>query len=847
MESSEELHQRAVAAIHRGKFPEARRLLERARSLAQDDDSRARVDLSLSLVWSETGEPREAMQLLREVSEREGLGRETHGLVASQMALLHMLGGESESALRCFASAIGSLTEDLPLGRAFLNRGGVFLQQGHAKEAIDDFAAAQHHFTRAGDGYMAAMTLHNLGYTQMLAGQLVDAMRSMGEAYPVLAPEGPVVRATCEQDRAEALIAAGLVTEGRAALVDAAQAYASRGLHQRRGDAMLALARTLVLADPQGALDAARLAGRLYDRVDSDAWRVRADAVALAAEVELGRKGPSLIARGDQLAGALDEQGLTWAAALTRLHTARVHIRRGLLDQARDRIRRVRLGSTSPLGVRLLTRTARTELATAQGRRTSALQQVRAGVSELHNWQSTFGSLDLQTAVVGQGRRLAVLGLGLAVESGDPEVLYEWSERGRMLASRVLPVRPPVDDQTADDLAELRHLQSGGPDVAVPRPRREAELRRRVRERAWHNPGSGEVTEPAPLADVRRELGADTALVAWVVSGDRVVALVVTDEGPSVHELGSFARVRELLAGLLPDLDMAATDLPAGLAAVVRQGLAARLASLASALVTPLADRLGDRRVVATPSGGLAGTPWSLLPGLVGRPLTVAGSATAWLGARQQPLALDRAGFVAGPRVARAADEVAAAATAWRNRRGSSAEVLPDGSGAAEVSALAARVDVLHVAAHGRHSADNPLFSGLELVGGPWFGYDIDLLASVPSVVLLSACEVGRSSVRFGEELIGMTAAWLHAGVRCVIASPTAVADDAAHDVLTQLHAGLASGLDPAAALAAAVAGSVGAGSDGAGSVGAGSDGAGLDGAGLDGAPAPFVCFGAGW
>lgn len=809
--------------MNRGDFPRARQLLERARAAAADPDHLARVDLSLALVWGETGEPSRALTLLREVAERDGVSAETIGLVESQIALIHMLRGENEAALTRFASAISALHGPIPLGRAHLNRGGVYLQQGRTKHAIDDFSAAQAHFAGE-DDYLAAKAAHNLGYTQMLAGQLVEALSSMGAAYPVLAPEGPVVRATCEQDRAEALIAAGLVTEGRAALVDAAQAYASRGLHQRRGDAMLALARTLVLADPQGALDAARLAGRLYDRVDSDAWRVRADAVALAAEVELGRKGPSLMARGEQIAGALDEQGLTSAAALTRLHTARVCLRRGLLDEARDRIRAVRLGSTSPLGVRLLARTARTELATAQGRRTSALQQVRAGVGELHNWQSTFGSLDLQTAVVGQGRRLAVLGLGLAVDSGDPDVLYEWSERGRMLASRVLPVRPPVDERTAADLAELRQLQAGGPDVAVPRPRREAELRRRVRERAWHIPGSGEVTEPAPLDDVRRELGSDTALVAWVVSGDRVVGLVVTDEGEWVHELGSFARVKELLGGLLPDLDMAATTLPDALAGVVRAGLTARLTTLASLLVTPLVHRLGERRVVATPSGGLAGVPWSLLPGLVGRPVTVAGSATAWLGARQSPLRLERAGFVAGPRVPRAADEVAAAATAWRNGHGSSAEVLPEGSGAEEVSALAARVDVLHVAAHGRHSAENPLFSGLELDGGPWCGYDIDLLTSVPSVVLLSACEVGRSSVRFGEELIGMTAAWLHAGARCVIASPTAVADDAAHDVLTRLHESLAAGLDPAAALARAVAGEAGA-----------------------AAVAPFVCFGAGW
>jgi CHAT domain-containing protein len=204
----------------------------------------------------------------------------------------------------------------------------------------------------------------------------------------------------------------------------------------------------------------------------------------------------------------------------------------------------------------------------------------------------------------------------------------------------------------------------------------------------------------------------------------------------------------------------------------------------------------------------------------VGRPLTVAQSATAWLRQRLEPLDVATAGFVAGPRVARAEPEVSAASRGWPG-----ATVLTgDKADAEAVTALAGGVDVLHVAAHGRHSADNALFSGLELVDGPWFGYDIDQLASVPRVVVLSACEVGRSSVRFGEELIGMTAAWLHAGARCVIASPSAVADQAAHDVLTAMHEHLARGLDPAAALAAAVPA-----------------------VGEDAPPAPFVCFGAGW
>jgi CHAT domain-containing protein len=143
---------------------------------------------------------------------------------------------------------------------------------------------------------------------------------------------------------------------------------------------------------------------------------------------------------------------------------------------------------------------------------------------------------------------------------------------------------------------------------------------------------------------------------------------------------------------------------------------------------------------------------------------------------------------------------------------------------AADVTSLASRVDVFHIAAHGRHSADNPLFSGLELADGPWFGYDIDQLSRIPSTVVLSACELGRSSVRWGEETIGMTVAWLHAGARCVIASPALVNDDAACEALAATHAGLAAGAVPSDALAAAAASS-----------------------GRESPVVPFVCFGSGW
>ncbi|WP_109507007.1 CHAT domain-containing protein [Nocardioides speluncae] len=817
MSSAEELHERGVAALTAGRHAQARQLLNRALKLAADDNLIARIESSLAYVEAETGDRQRALEICDNALLRANLTDETAGLLHSQRALLLMRAGESVDALAAFSRAIPLLQGvHGHLARAHMNRGNVYLQQNALGQAEADFRAAAQNFKMDSLKVEAAMSEHNLGYVQLLRGDLVGALRSMDAARPSLAPLSRVSEATCDQDRAEVLLAAGLVAEGRQALRDAARAYGSRGLHQHRGEAELTLARTLLHTDTKAALAAARGARKRFVRTGTDAWRVRADGVALAAEVELGRKGPSLLTRGETLIEELTEQGLYWGATSVRLHTARVMVRRSDYEGARQRLAKVRVDESAPLAVRLLARDVRADLASRLGRKQAALMHLRNGLADLHSWQSSFGSLDLQTMVAGHGTRLATRGLGLAVESRSPEILLEWSERARMLASRVQPVRTPADDEIAAGLAELRRLATPADGPRIPAPRRDAELRQQVRERAWQHRGSGEVAEPCSLEQVQNALARDTALVTYIVGNGSVVALVVTDTDTTVRDLGPRTGFERLLGGVLPDLDVAASMLPAGLARTVRGELAARLDDLSRLLVAPLLGALGDRRVVITPSGMLSGTPWTLLPGFNGRPLTVAQTATSWLARRRTPLRSRTAGFVAGPRVERARDEVSAASAIWP-----SAEVLSGkGATAAAVSELAQRVDVLHIAAHGRHSSENPMFSGLELVDGPWFGYDIDQLRSVPDVVLLSACEVGRSSVRYGEELIGMTSAWLHAGARCVIASPAAVSDEVAHDVLVKMHAGLGGGADPAAALAAAVPP-----------------------AAADGPPAPFVCF----
>ena len=76
-----------------------------------------------------------------------------------------------------------------------------------------------------------------------------------------------------------------------------------------------------------------------------------------------------------------------------------------------------------------------------------------------------------------------------------------------------------------------------------------------------------------------------------------------------------------------------------------------------------------------------------------------------------------------------------------------------------------------HLAAHGRIHPNNPLFTSLTFADGPLTVYDVEQLRQAPQLVVLAACDIGRSTVRAGDELLGVCATFLALGTRHVIAS----------------------------------------------------------------------------
>jgi CHAT domain-containing protein len=126
------------------------------------------------------------------------------------------------------------------------------------------------------------------------------------------------------------------------------------------------------------------------------------------------------------------------------------------------------------------------------------------------------------------------------------------------------------------------------------------------------------------------------------------------------------------------------------------------------------------------------------------------------------------------------------------------------GAGASVQAVMAALdgADVAHLAAHGHLHLHNPLFSSLQLADGPLTVYDLERLHRPPQLVVLAACDIGRPVVPAGDELLGLSAAFIAQGTRQIIASVTAIPDARATHLMIAFHRALAAGIPAAAALA---------------------------------------------
>lgn len=763
-----------------------------------------RVTLSLSTALVEREGPAAAIRLAHQALETARdvcppqVGQALVALCHSQLGVLHGRSGRPRVALAELDLAAAHMDALGPRERfpILLARGYLLLDVPDTERAARDFAAAAELAAAHGLVRQEFMARHNQALAALEAGDLPRSLGLMLEADRL---PTDVSRAPAWHGRGLVLLEAGLVEEAAELLDRATRAALDDGQQLQAGQSLIDLAQAqLMLDDPASALATAERASRTLARVEAPALRRRAALVQLTAGLRAGSAPEQVASRGTCLAEQFDEDGDHVAADLARLLAAEAMTRLERHTEAvRLLARSADLARVGSLGTRMRTRAVAASAARAEGDLAVARRQVRAALRDLSGALGGSASLELRAVTLSHARQLARLDVELAGRA--PAARLAAVERWNEVASHMPAVRPPSDPELARRVTLLRQLRQRvreDPAEAGRLRERLRSLERQVAAASWaasgrQCPGGTRIT----AGRVREELAARGATaVSYVVEEDRLCAAVATPRRTRWVDLGPVAPVVEAVRRLGADLEARSRVGDGPLVTVVEAASFSSARAVDELLLSPL--QVGGRLVVV-PVPYLAGLAWGMLPSRRGQPTTVTPSLAAWVrGARH--VAAPRVALAAGPGLPGALAECAALAPVW------GAPAPAGHARAAELSDHLCRADLVHVAAHGSHRSDSPLFSSLWLDDGPVFLADLERVEGVASHVVVSACDAGRAQARGGAATLGLASGLLSLGISSVVASPCRVPDATAADVMPRYHRALADGMESDEALAAA-------------------------------------------
>lgn len=479
----------------------------------------------------------------------------------------------------------------------------------------------------------------------------------------------------------------------------------------------------------------------------------------------------------------------------------------------------------------------------AQGDRDGAARELRVAVTEIEHASQSLTLAERRSSFLTDKWDVYAQLAITEVARGYPLTAFDVVER--MHAREMFEVlgRSRIDD-SSDSTAELmrreqdlrRHIaelthesadssESRGAD-ARPGLEREAlsraqeayaELLLEMRERA---PSFAELVAPASISarTVAERLKPNEALIEYLVSDSGSFAFVVTRDSFVVRDLGAtrreLSRLVEFARGTLARPGKGSSALTDSL-------WRGPLTQLRRGLVTPLEETgllAGKTRLILIPHAELHYLPFAALLDSAGRFLiqryevTTTPSVSVWTALSDRPRHAASGTLAFAPRL----DALPASGQEVESiDRHTPARVLT-GSAATEAAfrRLAPARQVIHVATYGILNKSNPLFSFVQLEPGD--GYDGRLevhevfgLNLAADLVVLSACQTGLGSgmlsdVPPGDDWVGLTRAFLHAGAGTVVATLWSVDDWASAAVMEQFYGRYSEYSDPVTALAEA-------------------------------------------
>ncbi|MGH1492764.1 MAG: CHAT domain-containing protein [Acidimicrobiales bacterium] len=723
-----------------------------------------------------------------------------HGLERAearfQRALILQLSGELEAALADHRAALpvfkkagrDDWTADL-----LTNRGILHAYRGKHGQARSDFDGARQAFVTLNDDLGVASMGHNMAWLATLQGEVVAALAAYGQAEQQLTDVGFPVE-TVAIDHCEALNAAGLFTESADRATAAVHELSERGMELAEAETLVVLAEACAHAgDLERGDEAVRRGLELLDRHDNPGWLLRARLAQLRLSAAVGDPTD-----GTAMIQSLEAAGFTGWSREARILLARRLTARGDLEQADQALTGLAPSRLVP-ELQVLWWLARAELHRARGSDGSAIRAVRSGVRAVRVRQEIANTSEVRAHVGRQLGALASIAIERAVEQGHAEKVVEWSEE---LVSTPPPPRQAPTSAMQSITFELRAINH----ELIREQAHEDPGRRRSllgRQRALHRRLRAESERGSPARNERGRvdvgnLAVSSGLRCYAVANGQLHCVSGDGDRLRMRSLGSVA---DLLASLRQlDFQIRSIMRTGGSASKLRR-LDDRSAELDRMLGLPGrgdsgSDDGGTTIVVLVPPG-LGSIPFGALPSLRGRSILHATSL------RSEPAPdAGSAGLlaVAGPDLAHAKDEVAAVAATYTQ-----AAVL---SGA-EATCLATlqsmeQADIVHFAAHGRRSPDNPFFDSVHLADGPLFTHELEWLRKAPRLAVLASCESAIDHSLGDSQRLGVIPSLDRVGVWRTIASAYPLPDnEATVSVMVELHRRLALSADPMATLAA--------------------------------------------
>jgi tetratricopeptide (TPR) repeat protein len=810
------LRARGLATIHRGDLGSAAADLREAVRVGVRSKDHAVEGAARMTLAAAHGQHGRFVEALREIEHAlailDGPDADT-ALAARGMVLLNL--GRLDEAIADLDRALptvrraGDRVSELKI---LLNRGATQLMRFEVAAAEADLRAAVALGTELDLAMLTGFARANLAYALVLRGDVPAALTELGEAEPPLREHasqlGPLLSM-----RGELLLSVRLLREGREVAEQSLAVYQRDRRRASIPDAHLLIAQIAAAAgDHAAARRHARRAVRGYAQQQRPELTALSRLVLARAQDADPFTPPVAYARVAEVAAQVAAAG--WPAATVEAHllAGRAAARQGRTDEAQRLLAAAATfrSRSVPATVRARAWYAEALRRHGAGDSRGARRAARDGLLLLDDNATVLGATDLRAHAAGHRTELAGLGLTLSLADGDARATLVWADRGRATQLLGPRVRPPSDPELASDLQALRaavgdveeQRAAGGSAARAMQRQVGLELRIRDRVRVLSSraaPSAGLPTEldvsgstPSDWASV---LG-DRALVEYVLTDGRMVAVTLAGGRARLHDLGPATAITDLLHRLpfaLHRLGRATVRPDSARAALaLLRDAAARL----EAMLLPM-RQVRDRELVVVPTGPLQGMPWSILPALRGRPITVSPSAALWQAAMTAPAPAGDVVVAAGPGLVGAPEEAVRVAAIHGVR-----PLVPPESTVAAVARGLDGAGLAHLATHGRLSVENPLFSQLLLADGPLVAYDLEHLDRYPHTVVLAACESGRNAVRAGDELLGFTATLLAGGSAQLAACVVPVPDAQTVPVMLALHTGLAAGHTLARALA---------------------------------------------